>query len=185
MIRINKIVAVLIVVFFVTGLSAQNLKVTEKFADGKNRYSLLYVKGFKIKKTKTGTEITSKDKALAVTVKVHDSKELEAIGKKASKTSADTLDVLQSIISSQGVTKELDSSMTVMPQEYISNAKAEAGSLTKYDLKKKNARFVCRSMVFKKGDKIISLNYSIAEKKGNEKYEKPADDILRSFAFME
>lgn len=172
-----------LVFFMAAGLSAQNITVTQKYSDSKNGFTVSYVKGFTIKKNASGAEIASRDKAVTVIIKVYTSKELEEIAKRESKSNADTFDVLKSVLALQGVIKELDMSMSTMPQEYISDAKADSGSLTKYDMKKKNARFVCRSMVFAKGNKIISLNYSIAEKKGNEKYEKPANDILKSFIF--
>ncbi|GEM_PF-6542887 len=183
MLKIKPVSLILFFILITGGVSAQNLTALQKYSDSKNGFSLSYPKSFKVKKNSSGIEIFSNNKAVVVNVKIYDSKELAGIAAKASKSSADTFIVLQSVVSAQGVTKELDSSMSTMPQEYISDAKADSGSLTKYDMKKKNARFVCRSMVFAKGEKMISLSYSIAEKKGNEKYEKPADEILKSFAF--
>lgn len=185
MMRIWKALPVIVSVLIATALCAQNTAATQKFSDEKTGYSLLYPKGFKVKKTKTGAEITSKDKALVVTVKVYNGNDLAAIAKKESKPTADSLDVLNSVLSELGVIKELDRSLNSLPDSILEPAKAESGSIIKYDLKKKNARFVCRSLVFARGEKMVAISYTISEKKGNEKYEKTAADILRSFAFTE
>lgn len=183
MLKFKPISLILFFILIYTGVYAENFTVVQKYSDSKNGFSLSYPKSFKVKKNSSGIEIYSNNKAFVLTVKIYDSKELAGIAAKASKSSADTFVVLQSVVSAQGVTKELDSSMSAMPQEYISDAKADSGSLTKYDMKKNNARFVCRSMVYAKGEKMVSLSYSISEKKGNDKYEKPANDILKSFTF--
>jgi hypothetical protein len=54
MMRIWKALPVIVSVLIATALCAQNTAATQKFSDEKTGYSLLYPKGFKVKKTKTG-----------------------------------------------------------------------------------------------------------------------------------
>ena len=184
MFKIKPLSLVLFFSLVTAGVSAENFTAVQKYTDSTNGFSLSYPKAFKVKKSNSGVEICSRSKDVVLTVKTFSSEELAEIAKKASVSTADTFAVLQSVVSAQGVAKELDRSMSTMPHEYIAAAKADAGSLTKYDMKKGKMRYVCRSMVYAKGGKTVSLSYAIAEKKGNDKYEKPADDILKSFSFI-
>ena len=172
-------------VMIAAAVSAQSLTADQTYTDSKNKFSVSYVKGFVQKKTGNSVEFSSKDKGIAVTVRVYSAAEAAAVAKKQGKAEADTLVILKSVLDAQGVAKELDPTMNNLPADAITSMKATAGSAIKYGMKKGGASYACRAVVYTNGTTFVALSYAILEKKGNEKYEKPAGAMLKSFAFAE
>jgi len=173
------------VLMFAGAVSAQNLTADQPYADEKNKFTLSYMKDFVQKKSGNSIEFSSKDKGVTVTVKVLSAAEAAALAKKQGKNSADTLSVLKSVLDAQKVAKDLDPAMNNLPADAVSQIKATAGSSVKYGMKKNGSNYACKAGVFTNGKVFVSLSYAILEKKGNEKYEKPAGAMLKSFAFTE
>ena len=172
-------------VMIAAAVSAQSLTADKTYSDAKNKFSVSYVKDFVQKKSGNTVEFSSKDKGVAVTVNVYSAAEAAAIAKKQGKTEADTLVILKSVLDAQGVAKELDPAMNNLPADAIAETKATAGSAVKYGMKKGSSKYTCRAAVYTNGKIFVALSYAILEKKGNEKYEKPAGAMLKSFAFAE
>lgn len=164
---------------------AASLTADQKYADSKNKFSISYVKGFAQKKSAQGVDFVSADKAVTVTVKVFTAAEAAQIAKKAGTGKADTLVILKAVLDAQKVERDLDPAMNNLPEDIFASAKASAGSVVKYSMKKGSNRFECRTIVYEKNARFVSVGYSILEKKGNEKYEKPAGSMLKSFMFAE
>ena len=142
-------------------------------------------KGMFRKKTSTGIELVSPDKALTVTVKVFTAKELSSMAAALKKEKVDTLDVLASVLKERSVARELDPATHNLPAELLSPVNADAGSALRYGSSSKNVRYVCRSCVYAKSGRVYSVGYAIVDKQVNEKYEKIANEIMKSFVIKE
>ena len=172
-------------VMFAAAVSAQSLTADKTYTDSKNKFTVSYVKDFAQKKSGNSVEFSSKDKGVAVTVRVYSAAEAAAVAKKQGKANADTLVILKSVLDAQGVSKELDAASNNLPSDAVTSIKASAGSAVKYGMKKSGANYACRAVVYTNAKVFVALSYAILEKKGNEKYEKPAGAMLKSFAFAE
>ncbi|HNX60672.1 MAG TPA: hypothetical protein PKK43_16330 [Spirochaetota bacterium] len=164
---------------------AQSMVASEQYRDQGKMFNVSFVKGFQVMKSKGLVMFSSRDKALIVRVKTYTPAEIAKIAAKYTKPSADTTDVLKEFLLSQKIEKDVDPSLNAVPQDLLSAAKADAGSMIKYGMRSAGKNYTCRAAVYSKGSTIVVVYYTIVDTRTNEKYEKPANEMIKSFSFAE